>query len=110
MKKVLAAVCALSLVGATAVMAKTAEEIYKGTCATCHGPKGEGKKALGPALKGAEFVVKGSDADVKATLKDGRSGAAKKYKDFAGPMPAQKSLSDAELADLVSYLKGDLQK
>ena len=110
MKKVLAAVCALSLVGATAVMAKTAEEIYKGTCATCHGPKGEGKKALGPALKGAEFVVKGADADVKATLKDGRSGAAKKYKDFAGPMPAQKSLSDAELADVVKYLKGDLQK
>lgn len=110
MKKVLVAVCAFSLVGATTVMAKTAEEIFKGTCATCHGPKGEGKKALGPALKGAEFVVKGSDADVKATIKDGRAGAAKKYKEFASPMPAQKTLSDAELTDVVKYLKGDIQK
>lgn len=109
MKKVLAAVCALSLVGATAVLADGGEGIYKSKCATCHGPKGEGKKALGPALKGSEFVVKGSDADVKATIKDGRAAAAKKYKEFTGPMPAQK-LSDAELADLVKYLKGDLQK
>lgn len=110
MKKVLVAVCALSLVGATTVMAKTAEEIFKGTCQTCHGPKGEGKKALGPALKGSEFVTKGADADVKATIKDGRTGATKKYKDFAGPMPAQKSLTDNEIHELVEYLKKDLQK
>lgn len=109
MKKLVVAVSVLSLLGATSVMAKTAEEIYK-TCVSCHGAKGEGKKALGPALKGSEFVVKGSDADVAATIKDGRSGAAKKYKEFASPMPAQKALTDAEIADVVKYLKDDIQK
>lgn len=109
MKKLVVAVSVLSLFGATSAMAKTTEEIWK-TCTACHGAKGEGKKALGPALKGSEFVTKGSAADVTATIKDGRAGAAKKYKEFPSPMPPQKALTDAELADLVKYLKGDLQK
>lgn len=110
MKKLVVAVSVLSLFGATSAMAKTGAEIFKATCTACHGPAGEGKKSLGPALKGNEFVVKGSDADISATIKDGRSGAAKKYKEFPSPMPAQKALTDAEIADLVSYIKGDIQK
>ncbi|MBF8251113.1 MAG: Cytochrome c protein [Deltaproteobacteria bacterium] len=110
MKKLVVAVSVLSLFGATSAMAKTGAEIFKATCTACHGAAGEGKKALGPALKGNEFVVKGSDADISATIKDGRTGAAKKYKEFPSPMPAQKALTDAEIADLVSYIKGDIQK
>lgn len=110
MKKLVVAVSVLSLFGATSAMAKTGAEIFKSTCTACHGAAGEGKKSLGPALKGNEFVVKGSDADISATIKDGRSGAAKKYKEFPSPMPAQKALTDAEIADLVSYIKGDIQK
>lgn len=110
MKKLVVAVSVLSLFGATSAMAKTGAEIFKATCTACHGPAGEGKKSLGPALKGNEFVVKGSDADISAVIKDGRTGAAKKYKEFPSPMPAQKALSDAEIADLVSYIKGDIQK
>lgn len=110
MKKLVIAVSALTLFGATAVMAKEAADIYKSTCATCHGPKGEGKKALGPPQKGNEFIIKGTDADVAAVIKNGRAGAAKKYKEFASPMPAQKTLTDAEIVDLVKFLKGDIQK
>lgn len=110
MKKLVIAVSALSLLGATSVMAKTGVEIFTATCAPCHGAKGEGKKPMGPALKGSEFVTKGADADIAAVIKNGRAGADKKYKDFPSPMPAQKALTDAELADLVKHLKGDLQK
>lgn len=110
MKKLVIAVSALSLLGATSVMAKTGAEIYKATCAPCHGVHGEGKKPMGPAQKGNEFVIKGTDADVAAVIKNGRAGADKKYKDFPSPMPPQKALTDAEIADLVKYLKGDLQK
>ncbi|MDO8445684.1 MAG: c-type cytochrome [Deltaproteobacteria bacterium] len=109
MKKLVVAVSVLSLLGATSAMAKTTEEIWK-TCTACHGAKGEGKKALGPALKGNEFIVKGSDADISATIKDGRSGAAKKYKEFPSPMPPQKALTPDEIHELVEYLKGNLQK
>lgn len=101
----LIAICVLTLFGATAATARDASEIFKVLCALCHGKEGEGKRVLGPALKGNEFIAKGTDAEIKATIRDGRSGVAKKYKDFAGPMPAQKALDDAELDALVKYLK-----
>lgn len=110
MKKLVVAVSVLSLFGATSAMAKTGAEIWKATCTACHGANGEGKKSLGPAQKGNEFVVKGSEADIAAVIKDGRTGAAKKYKEFPSPMPAQKALTDAEIADVVKYMKEDLQK
>lgn len=109
MKKLVIAVSALSLFGATSVMAKTGAEVFKATCVPCHGAKGEGKKPMGPALKGSEFVTKGTDADVAAVIKNGRAGAEKKFKDFPSPMPPQKALTDAELADLVKYIKGEVQ-
>lgn len=110
MKKLVVAVSVISLLGATSAMAKTAAEIWKATCSPCHGANGEGKKPMGPAQKGNEFVIKSSDADIAAVIKEGRSGAAKKYKEFPSPMPAQKSLSDAEISDLVKFLKTDIQK
>jgi len=110
MKKLVIAVSALSLFGATTVMAKSASEIYTGVCAPCHGAKGEGKKPMGPAQKGNKFIIESKDADIAAVIKNGRAGADKKYKDFPSPMPPQKTLTDAEIADLVKYLKGDLQK
>lgn len=110
MKKLVIAVSAISLLGASVAMAKTGEEIYKTVCAPCHGAKGEGKKPMGPAQKGNKFVTDSADADVAAVIKNGRAGADKKYKDYPSPMPPQKALTDAEIADLVKYLKGDLQK
>jgi mono/diheme cytochrome c family protein len=110
MKKLVVAVSVLSLFGATSAMAKTGAEIWKATCTACHGANGEGKKSLGPAVKGNEFVVKGPDAEIAAVIKDGRSGAAKKLKEFPSPMPAQKALTDDEIADVVKYMKDDLQK
>lgn len=110
MKKVIVAICAVSLMGATSAMAKTGAEIYKTVCAPCHGAKGEGKKPMGPPQKGNEFLIKSSDADIAALIKNGRAGADKKFKDYPSPMPPQKAMSDAEIANLVKYLKGDLQK
>lgn len=110
MKKLVVAVCAISMFGATAAMAKEAAEIYKTVCTPCHGAKGEGKKPMGPALKGSEFVTKGSDADVKATIQNGRAGADKKFKEFPSPMPPQKALSGEELDALVKFIKTDIQK
>lgn len=110
MKKLVVAVCAISMFSATAAMAKEAAEIFKTACSPCHGAKGEGKKLMGSALKGSEFVTKSADADVKHIIQNGRAGADKKYKDFPSPMPSQKSLSDAELDGLVKFLKTDIQK
>lgn len=82
---------------------------FEGTCAACHGSKGQGTPGLAPALKGDAFVIKGKIADIENTIQNGRSGAAKKYKDIAGDMPAW-HLADADLKAVVAYIRGDLQK
>ena len=99
------AICTLALFGETAAMAKDAPEIFRVLCTPCHGMNGEGKKPMGPPLKGSEFIKTSSDADVKKTIQNGRAGTEKKFKDFPSPMPAQKQLTDAELDALVKYLK-----
>ncbi len=79
-------------------------------CTGCHGPKGEGIEGLAPPLKGSNFVMTASEADVAHTIKYGRSGSEKHFKDIQQDMPAHPTLSDQQLQELVQYLKNGLQK
>ncbi len=90
-------------------LATDGKATFEGTCAACHGSKGQGTPGLAPALKGDAFVIKGKIADIENTIQNGRSGAAKKYKDISGDMPAW-HLADADLKAVVAYIRGDLQK
>ena len=113
MMKVIITTCALTMLAfaATPVMARDVADLYKSACTRCHGANGEGDKNLAPALKGNQFVTTGTDVEVASIIKDGRYGAAKKFKEFRPAMPAQNgSLSDGEIDSLVTYIKTDLQK
>lgn len=94
---------------ADSAVAADGKATFEGTCAACHGSKGQGTPGLAPALKGDAFVIKGKIADIEDTIQNGRSGAKKKYKDIAGDMPAW-HLADADLKAVVDYIRGDLQK
>jgi len=84
--------------------------VFRANCVSCHGKDGQGTKGLAPALKGDAFVT-GDAAAVLATVKDGRSGDQKKYKDLPIAMPAWGGkLSDADIQAVVDYIRGDLQK
>lgn len=104
------AICVLTILVASPVLAIEAAVIYSSVCSPCHGKEREGKKPMGPSLKNSEFISTASDAEIKATIKEGRAGDKKKFRDYPAPMPAQKSLTDAELNALVKYLKTDIQK
>lgn len=82
---------------------------FKAKCAACHGQKGEGMKGMAPAQKGNEFITKGKAEDIKKVILEGRAGAAKKYKEYPIDMP-KSGLSDADAAEVVKFLQGDLQK
>lgn len=112
MKKIIIAVYVISIFafGATSVMAMEARDIFKRKCSHCHGLNGEGLRGLTATLKGSQFVTKSSDAEVKATIQEGRIGAGKKFKEYPVIMYPIKDLTDAELDSLVRYLKIDLQK
>ena len=94
----------------SSALAADGKTVFASNCASCHGATGQGTPGLAPALKGSKFVT-GKIADVLATVKDGRAGDQKKYKEFPVAMPAWgKQLSDADIKAVVDYLRGDLQK
>lgn len=74
-------------------------------CAACHGKDAGGTKGMAPSLKDSKFVKTAPDADVKAVIINGRSGAKKLYKDISTAMPANK-LTDDQVSAVVTYLKG----
>lgn len=110
MKGFVVAVFALTMFafGAASAQAKDGVEIFRSKCAHCHGYKGQGIRGYTATLKGSRLVTKGSDADVKKTIRTGRIGDDKKFKDYPVVMYPEKDLSEAELDALVKYLKSDL--
>ena len=98
-------VMALSLAYAGSAIASDGAAIFKSKCLACHGPDGKGT-AMAPAFQGSDYIKSSDAAEIAKTIKDGRSGAAKKYKNFALSMPAQKgNLSEADISAVIEYLK-----
>lgn len=85
--------------------------LYAKHCAACHGSEGQGGKGTGvtfsrprdqsivaPALNNSGFLAAVSDAQLKATLMQGRAGT---------PMQSflKQGLSEQDINDLVSYIR-----
>lgn len=72
--------------------------LYLLHCTPCHGNEGQGVDA--PPLRNSQFVQSAGDANVAATVSDGRPGTEMPafLMDNGGP------LADAEVGDVVAYL------
>lgn len=83
------------------------EELFTATCAACHGADATGVSGLGPSLVNNEFANGLSDAELAAFIIQGR--AADNPDNQTGiAMPARggnPSLSDADVDDIVAYLR-----
>ncbi len=80
------------------------EKVYKAKCATCHGAEGAGATPTGKATKARDFcsdeVKKETDEEWTAILRKGKN-----------KMPAyDKKLTDAEIKDVVAYVRGLCKK
>jgi mono/diheme cytochrome c family protein len=75
--------------------ADTAADVFKSKCAMCHGPDGKGKMAGTKDLGSAE-VQKASDADLTATITNGKPPKMPSYKG---------KLTDDQIKDLVKYVR-----
>lgn len=80
--------------------AKQGKAVYARSCQGCHGANGEGNPAIEKMMHvklralGSKEVQAKSDAQLSKDIKDG-----------IGKMPAQKSLSAKEVADVVAYIR-----
>ena len=83
---------------ATSLAQSSGADTYKAKCQMCHGADGLGNTPAGKAMKARPFnapdVLKESDADLTAVIKNGKN----KMPAFAG------KLADAQIADVVAYI------
>jgi len=96
---IFATVLAVALMVPSAALAQGAAATYKAKCAGCHGADGKANTALAKALGAHDFgsdeVTKMSDTDLITIVTTGKN-----------KMPAYgKSLKDAEIKDLVAYVR-----
>jgi cytochrome c6 len=82
----------------------TGEKTYKAKCASCHGADGAGATPAGKATKARAFcseeVQKETDEDWTTVIVKGKN-----------KMPAyDKKLTDAEVKDVVAYIRGLCKK
>jgi len=82
---------------------KKGEELYTANCASCHQATGEGMTGTFPPLAGSEFTNGPAKDHITIVLK-GKSGPITvKGQQYNGAMPPFAQLTDAEIADIVSY-------
>ncbi len=83
------------------------QDLYKTTCAACHGQNAEGIDGLGSPLANSDFVKALSDADLVAFINAGRP--ASDPDNTTGvempPKGGNASLSDGDVQDIVDYLR-----
>lgn len=93
--------------GAAALMAE-GQRTYSSICAACHGDNGLGKPGQAPPLAGSEWVNASSFKRVAEIPQLGLSGeihvAGQDWNSQMAPMGA--ALSDADLAAVLTYIRG----
>jgi nitrite reductase (NO-forming)/hydroxylamine reductase len=97
-----AGLCAASF---AAAQSNTGQATYLQNCAACHQPDGKGLAGAFPPLAGADWLKGKSPASIAATVLTGLQGElVVNGVTYNSVMPAQSHLSDAEIADVVTYV------
>jgi mono/diheme cytochrome c family protein len=92
---------------AGAAAAVDGKQLYGSKCAACHQASGQGVAGVFPPLAGSEWVL-GDEKILTHILLHGINGEMEvKGVIYKGAMPAWKSLSDDELAAVMSHIRSD---
>ncbi|MBX7147660.1 nitrite reductase, copper-containing [bacterium] len=83
---------------------KAGQNLFMGTCSTCHQADGKGVEGVFPPLAGSDFL----NADKARTMGiviNGKSGPVTvNGKDFNSVMPPMSQLNDDEIANILTYV------
>mgnify|MGYP002639714364 CR=1 FL=1 len=83
---------------------KPGQALYEATCAACHQLDGTGLQGLAPPLAGSEWLSL-SDEELATIVLKGLGGPIKVAgNDYNLNMPGWSSMSDANLADILTYV------
>ena len=80
-------------------------ELYAVQCIACHRPDGEGHEALGPPLRGSQWVHGSAERLAQIVLRGLRGPVEVRGETWDMLMPGQPQLSDDDLADVLTYVR-----
>ncbi len=83
-------------------------DLFESTCVACHGMDGKGVEGLGKDLTQSWFVASLDDAALREFVTRGR-GVGEQFNTTKIPMPPKgghEELTDADLANIITYVRG----
>jgi mono/diheme cytochrome c family protein len=81
------------------------QQLYGRHCLSCHQADGGGVPRLQPAIKGGTWVTGDPRALAMFVMTGGFDSAARKNSDAENVMPPFNQLPDAELAEILTYIR-----
>ena len=78
--------------------------VYKQYCLTCHMADGLGVDGMNPPLAKTDYVL-GDKTRLTKVLLNGLQGVDINGEQYRGVMPAQESLTDAQIAAVLTYVR-----
>jgi mono/diheme cytochrome c family protein len=95
------------IAGSDSAKAVDGKQIYAAKCVACHQSTGLGLTGVFPPLAGAEWVLGDEKVLINILLHGVKGSLEVKGVAYNGVMPAWKTLSDDELAGLLTYIRSD---
>ncbi len=81
--------------------------LYRGTCASCHGPAGQGMPGLGKDMRNSKFIQERQEPELVEFLKAGRlpTDPLSTTGRLMPPRGGNPALTDQDLADIAAFVK-----
>ena len=103
-KKPVAKAPAKKVVGVPAALLAQGKSVYAQNCLTCHMADGLGVDGMNPPLARTDYVL-GDKTRLTKLLLNGLQGVEIGGEQYHGVMPARESLTDAQIAAVLTYVR-----
>ena len=91
-------------VGVSAALLASGKSVYAQNCLTCHMADGLGVDGMNPPLVKTDYVL-GDKTRLTNVLLNGLKGVEIGGEQYHGVMPAQATLTDAQIAAVLTYVR-----
>ena len=110
MKKIILALCCIAFAAVNARQQPTSKQrgavLYKKYCLSCHQANGTGVPKMNPPLIKTSYVTGDKSKLIKWVLQGSVEHVEIDGEDYSNNMPAQNALTDQQIADVLTYIRG----